>query len=154
MVQSLMELLHKWHDEKLPELESALVLGRVIPTLLQCLCQLLQSQNPDGSWGSKGLREESSYAIIALTNLDSLLSCQYFATAITWAIYRGRSFLRELAMGKVEYLWIEKVTYGSENLAETYVIAALHASNKKPSLGYASYISAPSINKDSNLLLL
>ena len=38
--------------------------------------------------------------------------------------------LREL-----RYLWIEKVTYGSANLAEAYAIAALHISTVKPALG-------------------
>lgn len=137
MVQCLMELLHKWHDGKLPELESALLQEKILPTLFQCLSHLLQTQNPDGSWGSRGPREETSYAILALTNLISLLPCQYFSSAITWAIYRGRSFLRDSAPGKLEYLWIEKVTYASENLAEAYVVAALHASDQKPSLSYA-----------------
>ncbi|KAL9018650.1 MAG: hypothetical protein Q9185_004061 [Variospora sp. 1 TL-2023] len=137
MVQSLMELLHKWHDGNLPELESALLRERVIPTLFQCLGQLLQSQNPDGSWGNRGPREETSYAIVALTNLVSLAPNQYLETEIMSAIHCGRSFLKQSAVGIAEYLWIEKVTYASENLAEAYVIAALHGSAQKVSLRYA-----------------
>ncbi|KAI4086884.1 MAG: hypothetical protein LQ344_007210 [Seirophora lacunosa] len=136
MVQSLMELLHKWHAGKLPELECALLPEKVVPTLFQCLGQLLQSQNADGSWGCRGPREETAYALLALTNLVSLSPSQYFGTEIMSAIHRGRSFLRQPAVGKLEYLWIEKVTYASENLAEAYVVAALYASNKKPSLSY------------------
>ncbi|KAL8979319.1 MAG: hypothetical protein Q9177_006175 [Variospora cf. flavescens] len=137
MVQSLMELLHKWHDGNLPELESALLRERVIPTLFQCLGQLLQSQNPDGSWGNRGPREETSYAIVALTNLVSLAPNQYLETEIMSAIHCGRSFLKQSAVGIAEYLWIEKVTYASENLAEAYVIAALQGSAHKVSLRYA-----------------
>lgn len=136
MVQSLMELLHKWHAGNLPELECALLPEKVVPTLFQCLGQLLQSQNADGSWGSRGPREETAYALLALTNLVSLSPSQYFDTEIMSAIHRGRSFLRQPAIGKLEYLWIEKVTYASDNLAEAYVVAALSASNKKPSLSH------------------
>ncbi|KAI4118551.1 MAG: hypothetical protein LQ345_001436 [Seirophora villosa] len=94
------------------------------------------SQNADGSWGSRGPREETAYALLALTNLVSLSPSQYFDTEIMSAIHRGRSFLRQPAIGKLEYLWIEKVTYASDNLAEAYVVAALSASNKKPSLSH------------------
>ena len=106
-----------------------------MPTLFQCLVRTLQSQGMGGSWGRKGPREETAYSIITLASLLVLPLAQFFRPEIISAIDRGRTFLKTSKTLRAEYLWIEKVTYSSANLAEAYAIAALHISTVKPSLG-------------------
>lgn len=138
MAQALVALLHKWHSGKLPELQIILLQESVVPTLLQCLVQVLRSQHPDGSWGGKGPREETAYALLALIELSDFGPAQLYYGNIMGAIDRGRVFLRQPGVRTAEYLWIEKVTYGSENLSEAYIIAALYASPRRLSLSQAT----------------
>ena len=135
MAKSLIELLQIWDAEKLQQLPRGLLQEKVMPTLFQCLVRTLQSQDTDGSWGRKGPKEETAYAIITLTSLLVLPLAQFFRPEIISAIDRGRTFLKSSKTFRAEYLWIEKVTYSSANLAEAYAIAALHISTVKPSLG-------------------
>ena len=132
--QSLVELLQKWADNKLPKVEITLLQEKVMPMLFQCLVQVLQSQEMDGSRGSRGPKEETAYAILSLTSLQALPSAQNFRTDIISAIDRGRSYLKCITDHSPENLWIEKVSYGSKFLAEAYTIAALYKSTSKPSL--------------------
>lgn len=135
MGQSLIELLQTWNDGKLPQYKPVILQEKVMPTLFQCLTRILHSQRVDGSWGIRGPREETAYAILALTNLKLLPIAQLFVAEVVSAIDRGRNFLIISEGHKPEYLWIEKVPYGSKNLAEAYIIAALHTSIDRPSLG-------------------
>lgn len=135
MARSLIELLQTWDAEKLQQLPRVLLQEKVMPTLFQCLVRTLQSQGIDGSWGRKGPREETAYSIITLASLLVLPLAQFFRPEIISAIDRGRTFLKTSKTLRAEYLWIEKVTYSSANLAEAYAIAALHISTVKPSLG-------------------
>ena len=135
MARSLVELLETWDAEKLQQLPRVLLQEKVMPTLFQCLIRTLQSQAIDGSWGRKGPREETAYSIITLASLLVLPLAQFFRPEIISAIDRGRTFLKTAKSLRTEYLWIEKVTYSSANLAEAYAIAALHISTIKPSLG-------------------
>jgi hypothetical protein len=47
------------------------------------------------------------------------------------ALERGRRFLQSKGCERQEYLWIEKVTYRSDFLMETYVQAGLHSCPKR-----------------------
>lgn len=135
MARSMIELLRAWDVSKFPQLPRLLLQEKVMPTLFQCLVRTLQSQRTNGSWGSKGPREETAYAILTLVSLLVLPLAQYFRPNILSAIDRGRSFLKKQTTRRPEYLWIEKVTYGSTNLSEAYMIAALYVSTDEPSLG-------------------
>ena len=147
MARSLTELVQLWNcahstdkaaGQGMRRLSPTLLRERVIPTLFQCLVRTLQSQHIDGSWGHKGPNEESAYAILTLASLLSLPLAQFFRPEIISAIDRGRTFLKTSQLGisiRPEYLWIEKVTYRSTNLAEAYIVAALYTSIEKRSLG-------------------
>lgn len=106
-----------------------------MPTLFQCMTSTLQSQQADGSWGRKGPREETSYAILTLACLLTLPIAQPFRPQMDSAIDRGRQFIQASEICQPEYLWIEKVSYGSKNLANAYEIAALYTSVDQATLG-------------------
>ena len=134
MARSLIDLLQAWESGQLPQIQLELLQEKVIPTLFQCLIRTLQSQRTDGAWSRKGPREETSYAVLTLVNLYVLPLAQHFHAQMRSGIDRGRSFLKGSDAQKPEYLWIEKVTYGSTNLAETYILVASNAPIDEPLL--------------------
>ncbi len=137
MARSFAELLRAWDTGRFSQFSRVLMQTNVMPTLVQCLIQILQSQSLDGSWGRKGPNEETAYAILTLLSLRVLPLAQFFRTELASAIERGRSFLKTSQVHQPECLCVEKVTYGSANLAKAYSVAALYASTDEPSLGRA-----------------
>ena len=135
VAQCLVEVLRVWEAGKLPQLPQKLLKETVMIVLFQCLIQTIQSQKVDGSWGAKGPREETSYAVLILARLSVLPMTRYFRPQILSAIYRGREFLSNSIPHAPEHLWIEKVSYGSANIAEAYIVAALQISLGTPFLG-------------------
>ena len=125
MTRSLTELLRIWNTGELFQIVSSLLTKKVVPVLLKILVRTLQSQQSDGSWGCVGPREETAYAILTLASLLSLPLAQSVHSETLSALQRGRNILSSMEGRKPEYLWIEKVTYGSRYLAETYVAAAI-----------------------------
>ena len=135
MCKAFITLLKVWDSGGILQVSHKLLCERVMPVLLQCLIRTLHSQQLDGSWGFQGPREETAYAILTLSNLRTLPLAQYFRSEIISAIDRGRSFLKSSDPNERKYLWIEKVSYTSSNLTETYITAAIHTSITHPSLG-------------------
>lgn len=100
--------------------------------LFQILSRTLQQQNEDGSWGVRGSREETAYAIITLANIDSLPFVTPVAGQIESAISRGRRYLKstnaldDVTLTPKDYIWTGKISYGVENVCHSYVLAALN----------------------------
>ncbi|KAL8687225.1 MAG: hypothetical protein Q9218_006544 [Villophora microphyllina] len=132
MARALTELLHPGSAAGLATRQSTSLMEKVATILSECLRKTLQSQHTDGSWGIIGPREETAYAILILVSLISLPLARSLRKQATVALQRGRKALRNLAGRKPEYLWIEKVSYGSKSLAETYVVPAMHTSIGPP----------------------
>lgn len=95
---------------------------------LHILSQVLESQEPNGSWSN--IYETTAYAILILSSLLHLPWVRSVAKATVMArIQHGRFFLKEhrKQWKNGEYLWIEKVTYASDVLSEAYSLAAMIA---------------------------
>jgi hypothetical protein len=127
IARSLTELVSRWDMGDLPAIEQDVVGVQVVPLLLQCLTKTLESQREDGGWGSVGPWEETAYAILSLVSLLSLPLPAGLSRKAAVAMERGRGFLRTRGDSHCEFLWIEKVTYGSKHLSDAYVLAGLHA---------------------------
>ena len=135
MARSLIQLLCAFDKGRYPDFSRTLLQEKIILTLFLCLIRTIKSQSIDGSWGLKGYREETAYAVITLVNLLVLPLTRFFRPQILSAVERGRAYLFDSTNPQPEYLWIEKVTYSSVNLAEAYNIAALLAPLDEVSLG-------------------
>jgi hypothetical protein len=103
----------------------ALVTSKVLPLLLQCVSQTLRAQLPDGSWGALSPSEETAYAVLTLVSFLSLRNTTVLRRDALQSIHRGRQFLEVSADVEYEHLWIEKITYRSKFLKDTYVQAAM-----------------------------
>jgi hypothetical protein len=129
MSQSLMKLLEMWDKEILPGLNGDLIHDELPLVLFQALSRTLQRQRASGFWGKTDSPEETAYSLLAIAALSSLPFIRPLDEDIQNAIHKGRAALESLtgAVSTAEYLWIEKVTYSSPILCETYILAALHA---------------------------
>ena len=126
MSQALMQVLVLWDRGLLLSFPGHL-LTQVSIVLFQALARTLQAQNSDGSWGDGHYCEETSYAILILVSLMPLPLFHSLISPIWSAVQTGRLFIYKAGEkpSKPERLWIEKVTYGSIALSESYILAAL-----------------------------
>lgn len=129
--QAFVKLLRCWEGNELPSLDEETIRTDVVLTAFRVLLRLLMTQHDDGSWGVEGPREETAYALLALVDLACLSVAIHFDQQIQYSIDRGRKYLQKAfettASPPPEYLWVEKVRYGSQNLSQAYIQAALHS---------------------------
>ena len=103
--------------------------SRVPQVLIQIANQTLLCQKGDGTWGPEICPERDAYAILTLLAVTSLPHAKIYELKIQSAIQSGRHALLqcESLWAEPQYLWIEKVIYGSSALAETYCVSAMNA---------------------------
>nr|BAD29971.1 aphidicolan-16b-ol synthase [Neocamarosporium betae] len=101
------------------------LLTRVCVTIFQSCLRAMLKQSHDGSWNQS--LEETAYAILHLTEARRLCFFEQISEPLENSIYRGITFLTTIDKPPMEYLWSDKVSYGSAYLAETYVLAARRA---------------------------
>lgn len=129
LAETFVRLLQKWDGGQLNAIEPDLVCNRVPQVLIQLVNRKLLSQKSDGTWGPEVCPERDAYAILTLLATTSLPHVRAFELKIQSAIHSGRHALLqcESQWAEPQYLWIEKVIYGSSALAETYCISAMNA---------------------------
>ena len=128
LAQAFMKMIRGWEAGELGSLSKGLVRNQIVLVAFRSMLRILHTQSSDGSWGSRGPREETAYAILALVELAGLPMASVFDQQIQSALLHGRNYLKASSKpGIPEYLWIEKVLYGAENLSQAYILAALNA---------------------------
>ena len=129
LAQTLMRLLRLYDDGSLCIGAEYLIQVRLHVVLIQILNQTLMSQNTDGTWDSNPSPEICAYAILTLVALQCLPQADLLESKTRSAIESGRQALlkSENEWTTPEYIWIEKVTYGSSALSEAYCMAAMNA---------------------------
>lgn len=127
MVEAFSAALTLWDAGKLPSLPEKLVRDGIVISLFQALTRTLQTQNEDGSWGTRSSREETSYAVLTIAKAAILPVAESLHPLITKALESGKRFIENTQESTPVYLWIEKVSYGSAALTESYSLAALKA---------------------------
>ncbi|KAF2026976.1 Ent-kaurene synthase, partial [Setomelanomma holmii] len=105
-----------------------LVKERLPAILLNVFIDLIERQNPDGSWDSK--HEVSAYAVLALAPLLAMLWPAALRNAGNACFEKGKSYiLRNMQHWEQgDYLWIEKVAYSLPTLSQAYCLAAAKVS--------------------------
>ena len=133
MNQAFARLIKCWKDGMLKNLDQQLLRNNILMTMFQSLVRILITQNGDGSWGERGPHEETAYALLTLSRVSWLPYAAFFNQQITSSIGRGRAYLNaNAATEEPEYIWVEKVLYGSGNLSRAYIISALHTDVPNP----------------------
>ena len=93
----------------------------------------LRTANGNSSWGTTPSREETAYAVITLSKVLSAATSPKIEHELRAKIAAARLFLLDQQEAQLEYLWVEKVTFGSKLLSEAYVLAALNLTSSEGS---------------------
>lgn len=133
LAQALTRLLFLWDTGALDGELEVLIQDRIPIILTQILVRTLQDLDlPQCS-------EASAYAVLTLTSISSLPWFSTLGSQISGAIEKGKKIVHDavIAGAQPEYLWVEKVTYSSSILRETYCLAALKAQASSQAWGEA-----------------
>lgn len=130
MAEAFSSLLQVWERGDLSAIPTSLVVDGVIISLFQVLVRTLMMQNANGSWGPSNSREVTAYATLTISKASTLPFAAVIRAQIDSAIAAAQEFLLCTKETAPSFLWVEKVTYGSTVLGESYVLAALNASPK------------------------
>ncbi len=128
--EALMQVVQAWDNNLLAGLPLELIAECIPLVTLQILIRTLSTQSTNGSW--KNSPEITAYAILTLKRLVHLPWISTVLSPIAReSIDRGVKYLEvnEAKWDTPEFVWVEKVTYGSHVLSETYCLAALQASS-------------------------
>ena len=149
MAEAFSSLLRTWDRGDLSDVPKTLITDEIVVSLYQVLVRTLMTQNANGSWGSSNSREVTAYATLTISKAATLPFTSPIKARIGSAIAAAQAFLLSTRETAPSYLWVEKVTYGSVVLAESYVLAALNASSRAQSSlssGTTSVLTIPSTN--------
>ena len=127
LIECLVRLLVLWDRGILGGLGETLLHDRIPVILIQTLNRTLLSQNAQGTWEANQVPENTAYGVLTLSALTWLSEIVWLYGEVTSAINAGQRILYRLQhmWTKPQYLWVEKVTYGSHNLSESYCLAAM-----------------------------
>ncbi|KAL9100074.1 MAG: hypothetical protein Q9163_004515 [Psora crenata] len=132
LAEALVRLLELWDQGQISQLPNALLRDRLPVTLLQILNRTLMGQSLSSSGEPDQPLEPMAYAVLTLKALSSLPWVGNLLEEVLLRMEQSQRFLRECgsSWNKPQYLWVEKVTYGSPFLSEAYYLAAIHRTKK------------------------
>lgn len=124
---ALLRLLEKWDEGDLQQLPASLIQHQLPIALCRILSKTLNEQREDGSWA--GSVETTAYSVLTISRCLSLPWNAELRDSLVETLSRGRNFIISRQQDRLggDYLWVEKVTFGSPWLRKTYCISALHA---------------------------
>lgn len=140
MADALTRLVDLWEKGLVPILDDLVTRDKVFVCLFQALTRTMQTQNPDGSWGHRSQRcETTAYACLTLAKLSSFSSAPRIKLQLGQARDHGRNFLRKnfRPSSEPDHVWNSKTTCGSSILFQASVMAALDAPTRLPQPGHS-----------------
>ena len=128
-MQTLLSVLDKYHAGCIPSLPATVIYDRIPGSVCRLLGQTLSTQESNGSWA--GAPEVTAYSILTISYCLSIPWPASLRDQLKASILRGRQYIQNeyRPTDKLDYLWVEKVSYRSALLYSTYCSAALNISN-------------------------
>lgn len=130
IVEAFVALLSLIEQDKLPGVFSADFCSRLAVALFQACLRPLFDQQSDGSWNQSV--EETAYGVLILSEARHVCFFNDIRQPLDNAINRGVVFIQSAKETPASYIWIEKVSYASPVLTESYRLAALKATSATP----------------------
>ncbi|UNI15339.1 hypothetical protein JDV02_001879 [Purpureocillium takamizusanense] len=127
LVGSLVSLMASLEQKRLPDMFDEDLQSRIAITLVQACLRPLFDQKDDGSWNQS--MEETAYGVLILCEARRLCVFDGLREPLDSAILRGVAFIDSNDTQVQNYVWIEKVTYASPLLTESYLLAARKAAS-------------------------
>ncbi|KAL8861932.1 MAG: hypothetical protein Q9178_001802 [Gyalolechia marmorata] len=127
LAQTLVRLLELWDQGHITLLPTALLQNRLPVTLIQLVTRTLENHTSETLKATVGSMEILAYAILTLKALYSLPWFGALSEEILSRIQEIQAALDDYGAASYEpqYVWVEKVTYGSFFLSEAYFLAAM-----------------------------
>ena len=144
--QAFTRLRSMWNDGDLDGLSDELAMDLLPHVLESLMLHTLETQNTDGTWGISHSYEETAYAVLALANGFSSVSLKSRHSDIAVSITKAREVLLCENQQEPTRLWVEKVTYSSEILTESYVLAALNSIESSLARFQSQKVEIPTLN--------
>ncbi|GAW15751.1 hypothetical protein ANO14919_051710 [Xylariales sp. No.14919] len=133
IVEALVDILNLIEQNKLPGLFDEDLQSRLAVALFQGCFRPLLDQQADGSWNQS--IEETAYGVLILSEARRVCFFNDLRKPLDEAIERGVAFIKSIEERPLNYIWIEKVSYASRLLTDSYVLAALKAASSAPAVG-------------------
>ncbi|KAI1459354.1 terpene synthase family protein [Annulohypoxylon moriforme] len=129
LVEALTDLFEAMDTGVISEPFDDELMAQVSISLFQACLYALLTQQDDGSWGLSV--EQTSYGILILCQARRFCPFNPVVGHIESAVQSAVTFIESRGQDdlKGDYVWIEKVTYGSPLLTNMYRVAALKASS-------------------------
>ena len=151
LAQAFTKLLRLFDEGRLKLCED-FVQDQLLVVLVQIVARTLYSQGSDGAWEAQC--EHTAYAVITLETLRTVSWLDNLDSYIVAAIGKGRMYLERNHeyWNRPCFTWIEKVTYGSPLISQTYCLAAMQISTTPIRWSIKSRKFWPSKEKASALI--
>lgn len=123
---ALLRLLERWEAGYLENLPTSLIQQQLPICLCRILSKTLNEQQEAGSW--TGSVEVTAYSVLTVAQCLSLPWSARIRDSLVNCLTRGRNFITSEQSKNLgtDYLWVEKVTFGSHCLQKVYSLSALH----------------------------
>ncbi|KAI0454428.1 Copalyl diphosphate synthase [Xylaria acuta] len=155
IVEAFVDILNLIEQDKLPGVFDENLQSRLAVALFQACFRPLLDQQEDGSWNNS--IEETAYAVLILSEARRVSFFNDLREPLDQAIGRGVAYIQSIEERPLNYIWIEKVSYASRLLTDSYVLAALKAASSAPETGATigsslwQHVSSASLDKHVKL---
>ncbi|KAI1438940.1 terpene synthase family protein [Xylaria sp. CBS 124048] len=133
MVEAFVDILNLIEQDKLPGVFDKDLQSRLAVALFQACLRPLLDQQENGSWNQS--IEETAYGVLILSEARRVCFFDDLRRPLDDAINRAVAFIQSIDDRPLNYIWIEKVSYASRLLTDSYVLAALKAASSSPATG-------------------
>ncbi|TGJ87119.1 hypothetical protein E0Z10_g1665 [Xylaria hypoxylon] len=130
IVEAFVDILNLIEQDKLPGVFDEDLQSRLAVALFQACFRPLLDQQADGSWNQS--IEETAYGVLILSEARRVCFFNDLRQPLDDAIERGVAYIKSIEERPLNYIWIEKVSYASRLLTDSYVLAAFKASSSAP----------------------
>ncbi|KAG5795389.1 hypothetical protein H9Q69_005586 [Fusarium xylarioides] len=125
LVEAFTEVLHLIDGCELSGLFDENLKCKIGLSVFQAVLRIVLSQDDDGSW--RGYREQTCYAILALTQARHVCFFSHMVEKLESCIDRGVSWLKSRSVHSQDLTWTSKTAYEVGFVAEAYKLAALQS---------------------------
>ncbi|KAI1128184.1 Copalyl diphosphate synthase [Nemania abortiva] len=154
IVEAFVDILNLIEQNKLPGVFDEDLQSRLAVALFQACLRPLLDQQADGSWN--GSIEETAYGVLILSEARRVCFFNDLRQPLDQAIERGVAFIQSIEDRPLNYIWIEKVSYASRLLTDSYTLGALKAASLAPAtatIGSSLWQNVSSASMDKHVKL-
>ncbi|GAP92352.1 putative terpene synthase family protein [Rosellinia necatrix] len=154
IVEAFVDILNLIEQNKLPGVFDEDLQSRLAVALFQACLRPLLDQQENGSWNQS--IEETAYGVLILGEARRVCFFQDLRQPLEQAIERGVAFIKSVDERPLNYIWIEKVSYASRLLTDSYVLAALKSASttvSEATIGTSLWQNVSSASLDKHVKL-